>query len=100
MDRNVTLPLASSLLSFVFTAFLLDQWRERRRPYQLIWAVGMLWYALSARFGQTRAFFVGEFLGVLLLFAGFLISIEVFREIRVPFTGIVVARRAERAAGS
>ncbi len=48
MDPNVVLPLASSVLSFIFTVFLLDQWRERRRPYQLIWAIGMLWYALSA----------------------------------------------------
>ena len=48
MDPNVALPLASSTLSFVFAAFLIDQWRERRRPYQLIWAIGMLWYALSA----------------------------------------------------
>ncbi len=48
MDPNVVLPLCSSLLSFVFFAFLLDQWLERRRAYQLIWALGMLWYALSA----------------------------------------------------
>lgn len=48
MDPNVVLPLGSSLLSFVFFVFLIDQWRERRRPYQLIWALGMLWYALSA----------------------------------------------------
>ncbi|HSL97804.1 MAG TPA: hypothetical protein VK831_04450 [Candidatus Deferrimicrobiaceae bacterium] len=48
MDPNVILPLGSSLLSFVFFAFLIDQWRERRRPYQLVWAIGMLWYALSA----------------------------------------------------
>jgi hypothetical protein len=48
MDPNVALPFTSSLLSFVFAAFLIDQWRERRRPYQLIWAIGMLWYALSA----------------------------------------------------
>lgn len=48
MDMNVVLPLASSLLSLVFTVFLLDQWRERRRPYQLVWAIGMLWYGLSA----------------------------------------------------
>lgn len=48
MNFNVVLPLASSVLSFVFFAFLIDQWRERRRPYQLIWAIGMLWYALSA----------------------------------------------------
>jgi hypothetical protein len=48
MDLNVALPFASSILSFVFAAFLVDQWRARRRPYQLIWAIGMLWYALSA----------------------------------------------------
>ena len=48
MDPNVVLPLCSSLLSFVFAIFLLDQWLERRRPYQLIWMFGMLWYALSA----------------------------------------------------
>src|SRR6267378_6822762 len=48
VNPNVVLPLGSSLLSFVFFVFLIDQWRERRRPYQLIWAIGMLWYALSA----------------------------------------------------
>jgi hypothetical protein len=48
MDPNVILPLGSSLLSFVFFVFLIDQWRERRRPYQLVWAIGMLWYAVSA----------------------------------------------------
>ncbi len=48
MDPNTVLPLGSSLLSFVFAIFLLDQWLERRRPYQLIWCLGMLWYALSA----------------------------------------------------
>jgi len=48
MDPNVVLPLISSLLSFVFFVFLADQWRDRRRPYQLIWAIGMLWYGLSA----------------------------------------------------
>jgi hypothetical protein len=48
MNPNVALPFASSILSFVFFVFLIDQWRERRRPYQLIWAIGMLWYAISA----------------------------------------------------
>ena len=48
MDLNVALPLASSVLSFVFAVFLLDQWRERRRPYQLVWTIGMLWYGISA----------------------------------------------------
>jgi len=48
VDPNVVLPLTSSVLSFVFFAFLVDQWRERRRPYQAIWAIGMLWYGISA----------------------------------------------------
>jgi hypothetical protein len=48
VNPNIVLPLGSSLLSFIFFVFLIDQWRERRRPYQLVWAVGMLWYALSA----------------------------------------------------
>ena len=48
MEPNVFLPLGSSLLSFVFAVFLLDQWRERRKPYQLIWTIGMLMYGVSA----------------------------------------------------
>lgn len=48
MNPNVVLPLASTLLSLVFFVFVIDQWRERRRPYQLVWAIGMFWYALSA----------------------------------------------------
>jgi hypothetical protein len=48
MDWNIVLPLGSSVLSFVFAALLLQQWRSRRRPYQLIWAFGMIWYGVSA----------------------------------------------------
>ncbi len=48
MQPNVLLPLLSSLLSFVFALFLLDQWLERRRSYQLIWTIGMVWYGISA----------------------------------------------------
>lgn len=48
MDSHVLLPLLSSTLSFVFALFLLDQWRERRRSYQLTWAIGMVWYGISA----------------------------------------------------
>ncbi len=48
MEANVFLPFLSSTLSFVFALFLLDQWLERRRPYQLIWTIGMVWYGISA----------------------------------------------------
>jgi hypothetical protein len=48
VNFNVVLPFCSSLLSFIFFALLLGQWRERRRSYQAVWALGMLWYGLSA----------------------------------------------------
>jgi hypothetical protein len=48
VEPNVILPFLSSSLSFVFALFLLDQWLERRRPYQLVWAIGMVWYGISA----------------------------------------------------
>src|SRR5665213_665110 len=38
------------------------------------------------RFGVTWSFYLGEFLGVLLIFAGFLVSEEVFRNIRLGGT--------------
>ena len=45
------------------------------------------------RFGSTEFFQLGKLLGVLSPVHGFLVSIEVFREIRVPFTGIRLANR-------
>jgi hypothetical protein len=51
------------------------------------------------RFGVTNYFQVGKFLALVLILVGFLISIEAFREIRVPFTSIVLrAGREERVA--
>jgi hypothetical protein len=48
VNPNVGLPFLSSVLSFAFFVLLVDQWRDRRRAYQGIWALGMLWYGLSA----------------------------------------------------
>jgi hypothetical protein len=48
VDFNVVLPLCSSLLSLVLFVLIVDQWRERRRSYQAVWALGMLWYGISA----------------------------------------------------
>jgi hypothetical protein len=45
---NVVLPLCSSVVSFVFAALVFDQWRQRRRSFQLIWTIGLLWYGISA----------------------------------------------------
>ena len=44
----MVLPLASSVLSFVFAAMVLDQWWQRRHAFQLVWAIGLVWYGISA----------------------------------------------------
>jgi hypothetical protein len=62
-----------------------------RVPATILIAVGAFSATLGDtlnRFGMTEWFQLGKFLGVLFLFVGFLVSIEVFREIRVPFTRI------------
>src|SRR5947209_16128263 len=45
---NVVLPLGSSILSFAFAALVFDQWWQRRHSFQLVWAIGLLWYGISA----------------------------------------------------
>jgi hypothetical protein len=65
-----------------------------RVPATILIAVGAFIPTLTDslnRFGSTDLFQLGKFLGILFLFAGFLVSIEVFREIRVPFTRIRLA---------
>jgi hypothetical protein len=42
------LPALTSILAFVMTIALLDQWRERRRSYQLAWAIGTLLFGLAS----------------------------------------------------
>jgi hypothetical protein len=62
-----------------------------RVPATILIAVGAFVATLGDtlnRFGMTEWFQLGKFLGVLFLFVGFLVSIEVFREIRIPFTSI------------
>jgi hypothetical protein len=48
LDLNVVLPFLSSALSFIFALMVADQWVRRRQPYQLVWAIGLLWYGISA----------------------------------------------------
>jgi hypothetical protein len=42
------IPALTALLAVVLGVALLDQWRERRGTFQLIWAVGMLFYGVAA----------------------------------------------------
>ena len=48
MSLTVLIPALTSLLALVFSLALLDQWRERRRAYQLIWALGMLFFGIAS----------------------------------------------------
>jgi len=45
---NTLLPAATAILAIIFAIALFDQWRERRQSYQLVWAIGMLFYGIAA----------------------------------------------------
>ncbi len=48
MNLTVVLPALTSILAIVFSLFVLDQWLERRRAYQLVWTFGMLFFGIAA----------------------------------------------------
>ncbi len=67
-----------------------------RVPATILIAIGAFFPTITDslnRAGFTELFALGKFLGVVFLFAGFLVSAEVFREIRIPFTGVRLATR-------
>ena len=41
------IPLISTVVAFVFGITVLDQYFARRRPFQLLWAIGLFMYAIS-----------------------------------------------------
>ncbi len=41
-------PSITAILALVFSVALLDQWRERRQTFQLVWAIGMAFYGIAA----------------------------------------------------
>jgi hypothetical protein len=45
---NAFLPALTSVIALAFTIALVDQWRDRRRSFQLAWAVGMLCFGIGA----------------------------------------------------
>jgi hypothetical protein len=96
----ITVNLVASLPGAV--AALLAGRLHSRVPATILIAVGALVATLGDtlnRFGMTEWFQLGKFLGVLFLFTGFLVSIEVFREIRVPFTRIRLGGARREAVG-
>lgn len=73
-----------------------------RVPATLLIAAGGLVVSVTSglgRFGETSVHAIGLLVGLLLIFIGFLVSIEVFSDLRLPFTRVVLARR-ERAGGA
>jgi hypothetical protein len=48
LSLNVVLPLGSAILAVLLFVLLLDQWRERRRTYQLAWAFGALLFGIAS----------------------------------------------------
>ncbi len=48
MRLDVVLPALTSILALIFSLALFDQWRERRGGFQLIWAIGMLFYGVAS----------------------------------------------------
>ncbi len=69
-----------------------------RVPATLLIAAGALLVTgtdFGVKGGETTIFALSKLLGIGLIFAGFLVSIEAFREIRVPFTSVRLARDRE-----
>jgi len=71
-----------------------------RVPATILIAIGAFIPGLTSglnRFGVTWSFFLGEFVGLLFIFVGFLVSEEVFRNIRLGAT--LWSRSLEREVG-
>ena len=71
------------------TAALFQGKLNSRVPATILIAVGAFIPGVTSglnRFGVTWSFFLGEFLGVLLILIGFLVSEEVFRNVRLGVT--------------
>jgi len=69
-----------------------------RVPATLLIAAGALLVTgtdFGVKGGETTIFALSKLGGISLIFAGFLVSIEAFREIRIPFTQVRLARDRE-----
>jgi hypothetical protein len=47
MSPNILLPTLTALIGLSFAAIMAQRFLARRQPYYLIWAMGLLWYALA-----------------------------------------------------
>lgn len=49
-------PAATAVLGLVFTYLVFRQWLQRRKPHQLAWTVGLLFYAVAAVMEATSEY--------------------------------------------
>ncbi len=54
---NEIIPLISCIVSFVFGLTVLDQYFAKRKPHQLVWAIGLFMYFIST----GTEFWIGKF---------------------------------------
>ena len=101
---NLAISLVAFPVNFVASlpgairAFLGGRLHDRV-PATILIALGGMVASLGtglARFGEVRAFDISLVAGLGLLFAGFLVSVETFEDLRIPFTERLIWRRAER----
>ncbi len=45
---SAALPALTAALAIVMAVALLDQWRDRRQPFQLVWAIGMAFFGVAS----------------------------------------------------
>jgi hypothetical protein len=95
---NIFLAIVAIPVNFIASlpGTIVDVFRGRihsRVPATLLIAIGAIIASSTdalSRLGSTELFQLGKLIAVVLIFAGFLISVEAFREIRIPFTGRVL----------
>lgn len=114
---NVVLPLLTSTASFLFAALVLDQWRRRRRSFQLVWAAGLIWYGigggtefLGSAFGWSEplyrtwylfgALFVAAYLGAGTIYLLGRSGFGYFASVAVFLGGLLAIAVAGRYPGS
>lgn len=79
MDANTWIPALTAALAIIFFVLLIDQWRTRRRGYQAIWALGILFFgiavaceAIAAAAGWNETIYVAWYLTGAVWTAGWL----------------------------
>jgi len=94
----ITVNFVASLPA-AFVALVRGQLHSRV-PATLLIAIGAIFVTgtdFGVKGGETTIFQLSKLVSIGLIFAGFLISIEAFREIRIPFTSIRLAGSRQEA---